>query len=132
VASGALIGSAKDGKIASATREDYADAAVAVLTGNGHVGKIYECAGDDAYTLSDLAAEISRHTGKAVVYNDLPAAEYAAILASFGVPEGFAHAIAGWDVAAAHGALFDSSKQLSTLIGRPTTPLATSVAALLK
>lgn len=131
LASGVVLGSAKDGKISSATRADYAEAAVAVLTGSGHAGKIYELAGDSAYTLSELAAEISRQTGKAIVYQDLPVAEYATVLASFGIPEGFAHMMAGWDVAVAQGALFNQSKQLSTLIGRPTTPLATTVAALL-
>ena len=64
LAGGAFIGSAGDGKIASAPRVDYAEAAVAVLTGEGHEGKTYELAGDEAYTLSDLAAEISRQTGK--------------------------------------------------------------------
>ena len=74
VAHGALIGSAGQGRIASATRADVADAAVEVLTTPGHVGKVYELAGDQAYTLSELAAEISRQTGKDIPYVDLPAA----------------------------------------------------------
>ncbi|MCA8829887.1 SDR family oxidoreductase [Hymenobacter pini] len=132
VAGGAFIGSAQDGKISSATRDDFADAAVAVLTGEGHEGKTYEMAGDESYTLTDLAAEISRQTGKDIPYRNLPVADYAAALTSFGVPEGFAHGIASWDADAAEGALFDDSRQLSALIGRPTTPLATAVAAALK
>ncbi|TGD82247.1 SDR family oxidoreductase [Hymenobacter wooponensis] len=132
VAGGAFIGSAKDGKISSATRADFADAAVTVLTTEGHEGKTYELAGDEAYTLADLAAEISRQTGKDIPYRDLPVADYAAALASFGVPEGFAHGIASWDADAATGALFDDSRQLSQLIGHPTTPLATTVGAALK
>lgn len=132
LAGGALLGSAKDGKISSATRADFADAAVAVLTGQGHEGKTYELAGDESYTLTELAAEISRQTGKDIPYRDLPVADYAAALASFGIPEGFAHGIAGWDANAAAGALFDDSHQLSQLIGRPTTPLATAVADALK
>lgn len=131
LAGGAFIGSAGDGKISSAARADYAEAAVAVLTTAGHDGKTYELAGDAAYTLADLAAEISRQTGKAIPYRNLPASEYAAALAGFGLPEGFAQAIAGWDVEASKGALFDGGKQLSALIGRPTTPLSTSVAAAL-
>jgi NAD(P)H dehydrogenase (quinone) len=132
VAGGALIGSAGEAKISSAARADYAEAAVAVLTGQGHDGKTYELAGDDAWTLADLAAEISRSSGKAIPYKNLPEADYAAALASFGVPEGFARMIAGWDVAASKGALFDGGKQLSKLIGRPTTPLAHVVADALK
>src|SRR5690606_29317076 len=114
------------------TREDFADAAVAVLTSEGHDGKVYELASDDAYTLADLAAEISRQTGKDVPYNNLPQAEYAAMLKSVGLPEGVAEALAGFDVDASNGALFDDSRQLSALIGRPTTPLADAVAAALK
>ncbi|QIL77668.1 SDR family oxidoreductase [Hymenobacter sp. HDW8] len=128
LAGGAFLGSAQEGKISSATRADFADAAVAVLTGEGHAGKVYELAGDDAYTLAELAAEISRQSGKDIPYNDLPVAEYAAALSSFGVPEGLAHAIAGWDGGVAQGALHDDSRQLSQLIGRPTTPLSAAVA----
>ncbi|MCA1869310.1 SDR family oxidoreductase [Agrobacterium genomosp. 3] len=127
VAGGAFIGSAGNGKISSAPRADYAEAAVAVVTGTGHAGKTYELAGDEAYTLSDLAAEISTQTGKQIPYKDLPEADYAAALKGFGLPEGLADAIAGWDVGASKGALFSDSKQLSELIGRPTTPLAVAV-----
>jgi NAD(P)H dehydrogenase (quinone) len=131
LAGGAFLGSAADGRISAAARADYADAAVAVLTSGGHDGMAYELAGDEAWTLSDLAAEISRQTGKQIPYRNLPEAEYAAALASFGLPAELASAIAGWDAAAAGGALFDDSRTLSRLIGRPTTPLADSVAAAL-
>ena len=131
IAAGAFIGSAGNGKISSAARTDFADAAVAVITGEGHQNKTYELAGDDSYTLADLAAEISKQTGKIIPYNNLPETEYAKILKSFGIPEGFADAIASWDVSASKGDLFDESHQLSKLIGRPTTPLAESVKAAL-
>ena len=125
---GAFIGSAEGGKIASAARADFADTAVAVLTSDGHSGKIYELAGDEYYTLSDLAAEISRQSGLNIPYKNLPEADYAEALTGFGLPAGFAQAIASFDVAASGGALYSESRDLSTLIGRPTTPLATSVA----
>lgn len=129
---GAFIGSAGDGRISSAARVDFAEAAATVLTGEGHVGKTYELAGDTAYTLSDLAAEISRQTGRAIPYKNLPENEYAAALAGFGLPEFFAKAIASWDTGASQGALFDDGRQLSALIGRPTTLLAASVAEAIK
>ncbi|WP_232058376.1 SDR family oxidoreductase [Nibribacter ruber] len=132
LAGGAFIGSAGEGKISSAARADYAAAAVAVLTGNGHQGKVYELAGDSAYTLRDLAAEISRQTGKDIPYTNLPQEDYAAALGSFGLPEDLAQAIAGWDVSASQGDLYDDSHQLSKLIGRPTTPLSVTVADTLK
>ncbi len=131
LAAGAFVGSAGDGKISSASRLDYAAAAARVLLDPTAQGRVYELAGDSAYTLSDLAAELSRQTGKEIPYTDLPAADYAQVLAGFGLPQDFAQAIAGWDVSAAQGALFDDQGQLSRLIGRPTTPLATSIAQVL-
>ena len=128
---GAVMGSAKDGRIASAARADYAAAAAAVLTQDGQAGQVYELAGDTAYTLSELAAEIAKQSGKPVVYNDLPEAAYAAALVQVGLPEGFAALLADSDVGASKGGLFDDSHQLSQLIGRPTTPLAEVVKAAL-
>jgi NAD(P)H dehydrogenase (quinone) len=132
LAGGAFIGSAGDGKLSLAARVDYADAAVAVLTTPGHQGKRYELAGDEPYTLSDLAAEISRQTGKKIPYRNLSEADYVSTLKTFGLPDGLAKTIAGWDVAASHGALFDNSRELSMLIQRPTTPLSDVVAQALK
>jgi NAD(P)H dehydrogenase (quinone) len=127
LAAGAVIGSAGDGKFSTATRADYAEAAVVTLTGKGYEGKTFELAGDEAYTLADFASEISRQTGKTIGYKNLPEADYAATLARFGLPEAIAKAVASWDVEASRGALFDDSRQLSALIGRPTTPLAAAV-----
>lgn len=132
VVAGAFIGSAGDGRISSAARADYADAAVAVLTGQGHHGKTYELAGDHGYTLSDLAAEITRQTGKDIPYKDLPERDYAAALTGFGLPAPVAQAYASFDVGASKGALFDDGRALSRLIGRPTTPLSVVVASALK
>ena len=125
---GAFIGNAGDGKIASAPRADYAEAAVAVLLGEGHENKIYELAGDEAYTLTELAAEISKQTGKNIPYNNLTEAQYAEILKSFGLPDGLVEMLADSDTGASKGGLFDDSHALSALIGRPTTPLAEVVA----
>lgn len=127
IKSGAFIGCAGDGKISSATRADFADAAVAILTSDGHIGKTYELAGDDYYTLSDLAAEISRQSGKNIPYINMTESEYAEKLKSFGLPEDLAKEIASWDASAGRGDLFDESHQLSALIGRKTTPLADAV-----
>jgi NAD(P)H dehydrogenase (quinone) len=131
LAGGALLGSSGDGKISSATRADFAEAAVAVLTGEGQEGKVYELAGDEVYTMSDLAAEISKQTGKNIPYKNLPVAEYAAALISIGLPEGVAHFLAGTHVSTEKGDLFDDGHQLSKLIGHSTTSLADAVKAAL-
>jgi NAD(P)H dehydrogenase (quinone) len=131
IAHGAVLGSARDGRIASAARADYAAAAAAVLVRDDQAGLIHELAGDEAFTLQQLAAEIARQSGKPVVYQDMPQAAYAAALESVGLPSGFAQLLADSDAGAAQGALFDDGHRLSQLIGRPTTPLADSVAAAL-
>lgn len=118
---GALLGSAGQGRIASATRADYAAAAAAALTGEGHAGKVYELAGDDAYTLAELAAEAGAQAGKPLVYKDLPQQDYQDVLVGAGLPQGFAALLADSDAGAARGTLFDDSRQLSALIGRPST-----------
>lgn len=103
------------------------EAATVVLSGDGHLGKTYELAGDESYTLKELAAEVSKQVGKEIPYTNLPEGEYAKVLASAGVPEQCAQAIAQWDAGASRNDLFDDNKVLSKLIGRPTTPLSVSV-----
>ena len=128
---GAVLGAAGEGRTASAARADYAAAAAAVLTREAQAGRVYELAGDTAYTLSELAAEIARQSGKTVAFQDLPEPAYKAALVQAGLPEGYAALLADSDAGTAKGALFDDGQQLSQLIGRPTTPLATTVAAAL-
>lgn len=129
---GAFIGSAGEGRISAAARADYAEAAAVVLTTEGHAGKTYELAGDDAFTMAGLAAEASRQTGRALPYNDLPEAEYAKVLEGLGLPTPFAAMLAQSDVGVSKGGLLDDGRQLSALIGHPTTPLSAFVADVLK
>jgi NAD(P)H dehydrogenase (quinone) len=126
---GMLIGCAGDGKIASAARADYAAAAATVLTAANQAGKLYELAGDEAYTLSELAGEIARQSGKAVVYKNMSEAEFRQALTGAGLPESIAAMLADSEAGASQGGLFDDGRQLSQLIGRPTTPLATLIKA---
>lgn len=128
-----VLGCAGNGRFSTATRADYAAAAVAVLTSDdAQAGRVYELAGDTGYTLGELAAEISRQCGKPVAYRNLSETDYKTALMQFKVAEDMATMLADADSCAASGILFDESRQLSRLIGRPTTPLATTVAAFLK
>lgn len=124
---GVFIGAAGEGKIASATRADYAAAAARVISEDGHAGKTYELAGDSGWTLSQLAAELAKQSGKKVVYQNLSAADFAAALKGVGLPAGLADMLADSDTGASKGGLLDDSHTLSKLIGRPTTSLADSV-----
>lgn len=132
LAHGVLLGSAGEGRIASATRADYAEAAATVLTLDAQAGRVYELAGDQAYSLSELAAELSRQSGQPVRYQDLPEAEFQAALLAAGLPAEVASLLADSDAGASRGGLFDDGRQLSALLGRPTTSLTEAVAEALR
>lgn len=129
LANGAFYGAAGQGRIAAAARADYADAAVTVLTQDGHDGQTYELAGAPAFTLEDLAAEISRQTARDIPYVNLTEADYAKALEGAGLPAPVAAAYASFDSGAAQGALAGDGAVLKRLIGRDTTSLADSVRA---
>lgn len=131
MAHGALVGGAGEGRIAAAARADYAAAAAAVLSSAGPVERIYELAGDTAFTLVDLAAEVSRQSGKDIPYHNLPQPDYRGLLLQVGLPAPLAELVADADAQAARGALFDDGKILSKLIGHPTISLADAVQAAL-
>jgi NAD(P)H dehydrogenase (quinone) len=127
LAHGALLGSAGEGRISSASRQDYAEAAAVVLTRPIEPARILELAGDTSYTLGDLAAELSRQSGKEIPYRNLPEGEYAAVLKQIGLPGPVAELVADSDAGAAKGALFDDSGELGKWIGHATMPMAESV-----
>jgi len=130
-ATGVLRGSARDGRVASAARADFAAAAAEVLTSEGHAGKAYELGGDVAWTYADLAAAIGRATGSETRYEDLGPEEHAKMLADAGVPEEIRGYLLVADQAVADNLLGEVTGDLRALIGRPTTPLASYVAEVL-
>jgi NAD(P)H dehydrogenase (quinone) len=132
LAQGAVYGCAGAGRVASAARVDYAEAAAYVLTAESQAGRVYELAGDTAYTLAELAAEISRQSGRNIGYVNLPEAEFKNVLVKAGLPEVVAALLSDSDTGISKGALFDDGHQLSKIIGRSTTSLATAVAAAMK
>jgi NAD(P)H dehydrogenase (quinone) len=129
---GVILGCAGDGRISAAARADFAAAGAAVMTGEDPAGRIYELAGDESFTLTELAEEISAQSGKPVTYRNLSQAEHQAALVGAGLPEPIAALLADSDAGIAQGALFDNERALSKLIGRPTTPLAAVVALALE
>ncbi len=132
LAHGAFVGAANDGRFSSASRADYALAAAIALTSQGQAGRTYELAADNAFTLAEFAAEVSRQSGKTVAYNDLSPQAYEGVLTNAGLPAPLAALLADADVAASQGALFDNSATLSRLIGRPTTTFEALISAALR
>ena len=132
VSRGVHYGCAGEGRISAAARVDYAAACAAVLTAKDDPsGRTYELAGDGGFTLAQFAAEIARLSGKPVRYENLPEADYQAVLVKAGLPEAAAGFFANTDTGISKGALYDDSRQLSKLIGRPTTPISATIKAAL-
>ncbi|MEV6104628.1 SDR family oxidoreductase [Streptomyces sp. NPDC051940] len=129
---GAVVASAGQGRVASAARADYAAAAAAVLSGEGHEGRAYELSGDVAWSFAEYAAEVGRQTGREIRYAEVPPAELQKILLGAGLPEGYAGALVDADAAIGRGLLAGTSGDLARLTGRPTTPIAEAVAAALR
>lgn len=123
LAQGVVYGCAGDGRISSATRKDFAEAAVEVLTSEHHTNKVYELAGDNAFTMTEFAAELSLLHGKTIKYINLTEEAYKNALIGVGLPEPFAALLADSDTGIVNGQLFENGKQLSQLIGRPTKTL---------
>ncbi|TDO69115.1 NAD(P)H dehydrogenase (quinone) [Kribbella sp. VKM Ac-2571] len=123
-----VVGSAGDGRIASAARRDYAAAAAAVLTGEGHEKKAYELNGDTAFTLAEYAAELSKQSGQDVAYNNLSPEDLTQVLTAAGIPAPFVPVLVGVDKAIERGLLAGRGSDLTRLIGRPTTPIADTIA----
>lgn len=130
LAIGSFIGAAGDGRIAAATRADYAAAAVRVLTTEGQDGKTYELAGDHPFTMTDLAASVSEWSGRTFPYKDMPITEYRDALANAGVPDMFVEIAVGTDVAISRGDLNSNSRDLKALIGHETETLRDVLARL--
>jgi NAD(P)H dehydrogenase (quinone) len=124
---GAVAGSAGEGRVSAAARADYAAAAAAVLTQPGHENAVYELGGDQAFTLTELAAEVQAQSGRPVTYQNMPQAAYAEMLRGVGLPGVVADMLADSDVHLEQGDLYTESRDLSRLIGRPTTTLAEAV-----
>ena len=120
---GTLVAAAGAGRVASASRADFAAAAVAVLTQDGHAGRVYELGGDHAWDHDELAAALAEIVDAPVRYRAVDGPTLIGILQQSGMDEGTAGFVARLDGDIAAGALGEVTGELSALIGRPTTPL---------
>lgn len=126
---GVIASSAGDGRVASASRVNFAEAAAVVLLEDGHLGQVYELAGDVVWSYTDLAAAASEVVGREVTYVSLSTEEHVAALEGFGLDAGTAGFVAAIDTGIRNGALAESDGTLARLIGRPTTPLVDGLRA---
>ena len=129
---GSTVGAAGEGRFSSAARTDFAEAAAIVLTGDEQAGRVYELAGDGSYTLAEFAAELSRQTGRPIVYRDLAQIDYKQVLLGAGLPEPLADVLSDEDAVSRGDTLMDETGVLGRLLGRPTTPMPETIPAALR
>ncbi|TFD81160.1 NAD(P)H-binding protein [Cryobacterium fucosi] len=127
--SGEIVASVGSGRVASASRADYADAAAIALLDDSLAGRTLELSGDHAWDFDELAATIGTLIGRDVTFRNLTPSEHSNMLAGFGLDEGTVGFIVGLDANIRDGLLAETSGDLARLIGRPTTPLAAGLAA---
>ncbi|MHC9045937.1 SDR family oxidoreductase [Microbacterium saperdae] len=127
---GVLAAGVGEGRVASASRKDFAEAVAVALLEDGHIGQAYELGGDIAWNYADLAAAIAEVTGRPVEYRALTAAEQSAALEAAGLDAGTVGFVVALDVGIRDGALGDTDGTLARLIGRPTTPLVDGLRAI--
>jgi NAD(P)H dehydrogenase (quinone) len=128
---GVILGSAGEGRVASATRADYAAATAAALSTDGHENAVYELSGDTAWSFPEFAATLAGLLGRDVEYRSVSPEEHLAALVAAGVNEGTAGFVVALDGNIREGTLADATPELSRLAGRPSTPLADGLRALL-
>lgn len=121
---GVLMSASGKGRLSTATRNDYAEGAAALILRDDHQpGQAYELAGSTSFDKHEFAQMLTRLSGKPVAVEDLSEADYAASLLQAGLPEPFARILADSDAKSGEGWLFDDSRTLEKIIGRPTTPI---------
>lgn len=127
--SGVIVSSAGEGRVASASRADFAEAAAVVLLEDGHVGQVYELAGDVAWDFAELAAVMADVLGRPVALASLSQEEHRAALEGAGLDAGTVGFLTVLDANIRDGDLAQADGSLSRLIGRPTTPIRDTFAA---
>ncbi|MET8977588.1 SDR family oxidoreductase [Streptomyces sp. NPDC004539] len=128
----AVVAAAGEGRVSSASRADYAAAAVAVLTGEGHENQTYELGSDVSWSLGEYAAELSAQLGREIAYNNVTTEVLTGILVGAGLPEPVAQIFAGVDASIEKGELEITSGDLSRLTGRAASPISEAISVALK
>jgi NAD(P)H dehydrogenase (quinone) len=124
---GELVTSTGNGKLNTATRNDFALAAATVLTEEGHENKTYELTASQPWSFDELAQLLSQASGKRVIHRSISESEMGAELKQSGMPEGFIPFQIMIYRTIANGEFASTSEDLQKLIGSAFTPLEASV-----
>lgn len=126
---GVVAGNTGEGRVASAPRADFAEAAAVVLATDGHEGATYELSGDTAWTFDELAATFAEVLGRDVTYERLTPEQHRQALLDAGLDEGTAGFVVALDQNIADGLVAVTDGDLARILGRSTVPLSETVSA---
>jgi NAD(P)H dehydrogenase (quinone) len=128
-AQGIIANSVGEGRLATAPRKDYAEAAAVVLTTPGHEGRAYELSGDTAWSYADFADTAAHVLDQPVTYQPLTPEQERQQLIAFGLDDPTAAFMVALHANMRDGALAATPGDLAHLIGHPTEPLETTMRA---
>jgi NAD(P)H dehydrogenase (quinone) len=117
------VTSAGSGKVGWALQQDYAEAAAAVLAGNGHENTVYELSGK-LLTQEEFASALESVLGKEVHVQQVDDVTYADIMKGAGLPEFIIPFLVDIQKGIRDGALEIESSDFEKLLGRPATPIS--------
>lgn len=119
-----------DGKIGWVLRQDLAEAAAAVLAGDGHENTVYELAGK-LRTQKDLVSALESVLGKEISFQQVNDDEYAEIMKGAGVPEAALPMLVEIQKGMREGGLEVESNDLEKLLGHPAMPINEALSQLI-
>ena len=116
---GVIYWDMKDGKIGMIDVRDIADAAFAVITGEGYEGKNYILTGPEALSFNDVAKIFTRVLGKDVKYVNVPGEASFQAMTAMGIPEWIAKGFVELDEGFSENCANDTTKNVEILTGHP-------------
>ena len=127
-ATGVLLTSTGEGRVASAPIADFADAAAVAMLDDAWAGRVLELSGDRAWTFGELATAFSTAAGREVTHRAVGSEEHQRALLDAGLDDGTAGFVVALDANTADGLLGVTTGDLAAVLGRPTVPMETTVA----
>jgi NAD(P)H dehydrogenase (quinone) len=122
IAGAPWVTSAGAGKVGWALQQDYADAAAAVLVGNGHENTVYELSGP-LLTQEELVSALGKVAGMEIPVQQVSDEQYAEIMKGLGLPDFVVSIVVGIQESIRNGSLEVESNDFEKVLGRPVTPI---------
>lgn len=119
-----IVSATGQGRVAFVDADDIAAVAVRALTDERPHNAAHLITGPQALGYGDVAATLSKVSGREIRHRSVPAAEFRERLVAGGIPEAFARVLAAMDDGIAHGAEDRVDPTVERVTGRPARGFA--------